>query len=70
MTEGHGDQVITGRAPEHGTAYVYGSHRDLHFTDATNQAIQVCSSTCAILQSNPQASITLTFGCVTNQIPE
>jgi hypothetical protein len=41
-----------------------------HFTDATNQAIEVCSGTCGILQSNPQASITLTFGCMANQIPE
>ena len=41
-----------------------------HFTDDTNQSIEICSSTCALLQANTQASIELTFGCVTNQIPE
>jgi hypothetical protein len=40
-----------------------------HFTDDTNQFIEICSTTCALLQANSQASIELTFGCVTNQIP-
>jgi hypothetical protein len=40
-----------------------------HFTDATNQTIEICATTCAKLQANPQASVSLTFGCVTNQIP-
>jgi hypothetical protein len=40
-----------------------------HFTDASNQSIEICSTTCALLQANPKAGIELTFGCVTNQIP-
>jgi hypothetical protein len=35
-----------------------------HFTDATNQSIEVCSTTCDLLQSNPLASMSLVFGCV------
>jgi hypothetical protein len=40
-----------------------------HFTDATNTAIEICSTTCAQLQANSKASLNLTFGCTANQIP-
>jgi hypothetical protein len=40
-----------------------------HFTDATNTAIEICSTTCAIVQANWQGSLTLVFGCSTGVIP-
>ena len=40
-----------------------------HFTDATNTAIEICATTCAVLQANLQARLVLTFGCAANQIP-
>jgi hypothetical protein len=40
-----------------------------HFTDSSNQTIEICSTTCALLQANPKAGISLTFGCNANQIP-
>jgi hypothetical protein len=40
-----------------------------HFTDDTNTTIEICSTTCGILQANPQARLVLTFGCIANQIP-
>jgi hypothetical protein len=43
--------------------------RGWHFTDSTNQAINICSITCALLQANPNARLTLTFGCSSNQTP-
>jgi hypothetical protein len=39
--------------------------RGWQFTDSTNSAIHVCQITCDLVQANPQASITLTFGCIT-----
>jgi hypothetical protein len=40
-----------------------------HYTDATNQNIEICSTTCSLLQQNPLASISLTFGCSTVEVP-
>ena len=39
--------------------------RGWHFTDSTNSQITVCQITCDLVQNNPQARITLTFGCLT-----
>jgi hypothetical protein len=38
------------------------------FADATQSKIHVCDTTCKILQSNPQATITLVFGCTQDQL--
>jgi hypothetical protein len=43
--------------------------RGWRFTDSSNTAINVCSITCNLLQSNPDARLTLTFGCISNQVP-
>lgn len=38
------------------------------FTDASLSKLSVCNETCALLQSNPKARVTLVFGCTQNQI--
>jgi hypothetical protein len=38
------------------------------FTDATNSKIHICGATCAMIQSNPKAELTLVFGCTQGQI--
>jgi hypothetical protein len=44
--------------------------RGWHFTDSSNKYINVCSITCDLLHSNPNATLTLTFGCTANKPPE
>ena len=39
-----------------------------HFTDSAMTQIHVCAQTCAKLQSNPKASVSLLFGCAQEQI--
>jgi hypothetical protein len=39
-----------------------------HFTDSTMSQIHVCTQTCALLQKNPMASVSLLFGCAQDQI--
>lgn len=38
------------------------------FTDAAMTKIHICESTCALLQNNPKASVSLLFGCAQEQI--
>jgi hypothetical protein len=38
------------------------------FTDTTLTRLHVCDQTCALLQSNPHATISLVFGCTQEQI--
>jgi hypothetical protein len=38
------------------------------FTDATNSQIEICATTCSVLQQNPAASLQLIFGCNAGQI--
>jgi len=33
------------------------------FTDSTNSNLEICGGTCALLQANPKANLTLIFGC-------
>ncbi len=38
------------------------------FTDSTDTEIEICATTCAALQKNPNASLEVIFGCSTGQI--
>jgi hypothetical protein len=42
--------------------------RGWHFTDATNAGIEICDITCKLLQDNPNARLSLVFGCTSGQI--
>lgn len=42
--------------------------RGWKFSDATLTQLHVCEDTCALLQSNPRAKISLVFGCTQEQI--
>jgi hypothetical protein len=39
-----------------------------NFTDTSLSSLRVCAQTCALLQSNPHAKISLVFGCTQAQI--
>ncbi len=39
-----------------------------HFTDATRTQIEICGATCSLIQSTPNASLQLIFGCVAGAI--
>jgi hypothetical protein len=42
--------------------------RGWQFTDTTSTAIEICDITCKLLQDNPNARLSLVFGCTSGQI--